>query len=739
MIGDKNTLFANRIDKEKLMVILLGAVCFVIHLHLPEISHLNGPFLYHDEMGYWTNAASMAGYNWSPVIIKNGTPWYAYGYSLTLLPLFWLFDDMTTIYKAAIALNALWATLSFFVCYKISLRIGKKMNQYWLILFSFIISVYSSSLLQSSIAVSETFLTCAVWVLFLSFVRYEENPTPIHGTWLGCAVYFVYLIHHRTIGILIAFCMTILIMIVMKKIKVRDLIFIAIPIILLAIVNMILMEYLSAQIWGNTEKSNEDYLNQINNLKYAFGTPNGFLQFVKSVVGKVWYIGTSSFMLCIWGILRVVRRIRLRFFPQSELIYSLIFFLLSYLGMIAISAVFTISAARVDFVFYGRYSECVAGIFLLLGFVELLELSTIPTAKKLAVLACSFIGYSICVIIVAPFVNSVLQINHDIGSISYTSAGINFVHVLGDLSIKNSSIMAIVVGFILFAFFSLDKTKLLQMYRIIACLFVVCMFFCAGLYSIKAYTCAHQKSNNSKDFYELVEWVEGNVAGEKIFVGSNSMYDYFDFQTRMIHNSVYADEPESIKNSTEYDIIILKSSDLIKIPKTNYRLCIVNNSYAMAVSDALMNKKNIEIQELNSDTLLVYDLGELEFFPFSGFSGNEKTFRWTNESPAELEVFTLEEGYDYRCTIVFGPGAPENSQDSTGRIVINGYEEKAIEFEVESSGQAEFTFDIDQSLLTGETDTFQIYSPLWSPADHGSSDTRTLGVSIDKIIFEKQE
>lgn len=32
-----------------------------------------------------------------------------------------------------------------------------------------------------------------------------------------------------------------------------------------------------------------------------------------------------------------------------------------------------------------------------------------------------------------------------------------------------------------------------------------------------------------------------------------------------------------------------------------------------------------------------------------------------------------------------------------------------------------------------------LYSPLWSPADHGSSDNRTLGVSIDKIIFEKQE
>ena len=62
-----------------LLVSILAAVLW-------RIRSLDGIYIIGDEFGYWADAAFFAGKNWSEVGSMN--PYYSFGYSLILAPLF---------------------------------------------------------------------------------------------------------------------------------------------------------------------------------------------------------------------------------------------------------------------------------------------------------------------------------------------------------------------------------------------------------------------------------------------------------------------------------------------------------------------------------------------------------------------------------------------------------------------------------------------------------------------------
>lgn len=736
------TVLGHPINAERWMIVLLSAVCFFLHLHIWELPILNGPFLYNDEMGYWTNAATFAGYDWAPVIAKSQIPWYAYGYSLTLVPLFWLFDNMALIYKAAIALNALWSVLSFLVCYTIAKRIAKNQNKFTLLGFSFIISIYSAYFMNSSLAVAEVFLSLTVWLAFLLFIRYEENPGPVKGICLGCAISYVYLTHHRTVAILIAFGMTILLMLVQKKILLKDLICLAVPMVIIFGIDSLVSGYLAGNVWQITGKANEDYSDQLNNLKMILTNSEYGIKFIKSVVGKVWYAGTASFLICFLGVIRGGRLIWIRFRDKSGLRYSYVFFLLAYAGMTAISSIFTVSAPRIDFVYYGRYAECAAGIILLLGFMELLDFAAMSTRAKALMTVGVFVSYGIAVLVTAPYTEELARagaMNFE----KYTAVGINFYHWLGTSPVKDASAIALIVASVLFIFFAIGTD--ITAHQIIACFPVVVCFWYAGTTAIQGYTLPPQKANNDTEFLASVNEVENTLKNAKIFVGSDDLYTYFDFQTRMIHNTIYPGELELLENDDTYDVAIVRTTgDLYKTARTVnpcYKLWNVNSTYALFYNTRVEEKINLCTSEQSSVDWLTYDFGEFEFFEMDGFSGNETSHRWTNESPAKIGIPTLEDNQDYSCKIIFGSKIPmkELGLDSfSGSIVINQHKAQSLDFTILPE-ENELNFVISHSLLDASSNNqMELYTPLWSPSDYGSEDNRTLGISIDKIIFTPQ-
>lgn len=87
--------------KKRGILSCLALLVFIINIrHLGSIEFFT---VLDDEFGYWGNAAYLAGLDWSGVISE--IPYYSYGYSLLLVPLFFIFDNPIHMYKAAIILN----------------------------------------------------------------------------------------------------------------------------------------------------------------------------------------------------------------------------------------------------------------------------------------------------------------------------------------------------------------------------------------------------------------------------------------------------------------------------------------------------------------------------------------------------------------------------------------------------------------------------------------------------------
>ena len=122
------------------------------------------------------------------------------------------------------------------------------------------------------------------------------------------------------------------------------------------------------------------------------------INFVCGLVGKVLYLGLSSFGLAYWGIWYAMKEVwslgkQIKKGTERDIRkLFFVFILLATVGETLINTIFNIRPIRVDSVTYGRYHEFVLPILMLLGLYEMTK------TKKL------FIGTMIVIFIQLPMV-----------------------------------------------------------------------------------------------------------------------------------------------------------------------------------------------------------------------------------------------------------------------------------------------------------------------------------------------
>ena len=90
-----------------MLIIALNAI--LLFFCLMHIKELNQIIVINDEFGYWSIASSLAGKNWSELI--SNTPFYSFGYSILLVPLYYLGIPSYTIYNCSFGFcdfNYMW-------------------------------------------------------------------------------------------------------------------------------------------------------------------------------------------------------------------------------------------------------------------------------------------------------------------------------------------------------------------------------------------------------------------------------------------------------------------------------------------------------------------------------------------------------------------------------------------------------------------------------------------------------
>jgi hypothetical protein len=360
----------------KKRICLLILIFSVLLFRLYHLSDIYGPIIFDDEMGYWTHAANFAGFEWT----NTEASWYSYGYSLILAPLFLLSHNMHTVYRIAIVINALLGGCQFLLGVQIIKELDDEIP--WQINYgiSFVAACFSGYIFQSYIGWAETFLY--TWTLFTiwGFLKFTQKPGSVRTALVTCQILFAYIIHNRSIVIVIAFAM-VLVWMGKRKVIERKQILLAVAILLAGyFINGQMREFLEAIVWPveTISFSGNDLATGSGRMLTQLSSLKGILGIFESVLNKLWGMMAQTCLLAYFGFSYLVKKIKLCIRNKHGNICFYLFILLYTMGTIATCAIAMnphitdySEKVRIDPYFYTRYSDSVTGILIILGLMNL--------------------------------------------------------------------------------------------------------------------------------------------------------------------------------------------------------------------------------------------------------------------------------------------------------------------------------------------------------------------------------
>lgn len=207
--ADWNTL-KNRLYNHR-EIILQAVLCIcILLLGIYRLEELQQPMIFHDEYGYWAGSAYLTGHDWSSV--TSITPYYSYGYGILLIPIRLFFNSYSAMYQAACFLNGLMLVGSFILAIQISKRFLHNLSWLSRSMVCFAAIAYSSNIAFSHIAWSEITLTFVFWLAVFMLMKLVDRPTTGNHIGFAVVVFYLYVVHQRTLAVLIASVIIVLFM-----------------------------------------------------------------------------------------------------------------------------------------------------------------------------------------------------------------------------------------------------------------------------------------------------------------------------------------------------------------------------------------------------------------------------------------------------------------------------------------------------------------------------------------------
>ena len=343
-----------------------------------------------DDFGYWGMAAQWAGYDWSDSLASSN--YYSFGYSIVLFPLYllsYLGVGTTALYRLALIINACFLVLSFFLTVHVGRRLLPQLNKYFLLTISFATTLYVSNVWHAATTLAETYLYLMYWCLVVCMLRLLERFSSTRLILLLLVTANLFIIHMRSLGVVIAVIITLLLyfLLCVKNISYKKLLLFLGIAILITIAVVFSVNMVTNHIYqGNT--GTNTFAAQVRTLRRMLSFA-GIIDFILSYMGKLFYVGASSFLLVFLSLTMMASQvlgelganIRKKSSGLSNQGLFGIFLLLSFLSTVAVSAAFKIffatsgrTSTNADTILYGRYTEFVIGPLLLLGFAMLVNI-----------------------------------------------------------------------------------------------------------------------------------------------------------------------------------------------------------------------------------------------------------------------------------------------------------------------------------------------------------------------------
>lgn len=365
---------------------ILG-ICIAVSICMYGIISIYGFSAFPDEFGYWSPAAAVLGYDWSE--ITGLSSYYSYGYSALLTPILLFFHGAITTYRAAIILNLFLQCLSIWLFILLIKELFPDEDQNTRAIIATIAVIYPAWSFYVQTTMAESVLYFGLVLSVYLFLRFLRKPGIVSGLLLAVILIYLYMVHMRCIGTIIAGAVTIFLWAICQKKKnfkkqVRMFFILALLIILFA-ATFVLKDRIIQILYHQTSKdvlSWNDYsgimfrLKKIVNLK-------GFSYLVKDFCGKALYMGLSTFGIAYFGIAGCVkkaylsiRKLRKRQASYNDFLWIYIFLMILFqflVALIYLNGASAPEADRLDNFLHGRYIDFFLPILFVIGLEEMLH------------------------------------------------------------------------------------------------------------------------------------------------------------------------------------------------------------------------------------------------------------------------------------------------------------------------------------------------------------------------------
>ncbi len=504
---------------------ILLSVIFIVGM-----KNAYGIGIINDEFGYWGIAASFAGKDWSELL--STTPYYAYGYSMIVTWLYHIFDDPTVIYRVALIMNVIMIVFSFWIAYKCGKIMFPHLSSECILLVCFAITVYSNNIIQAQIAWTETLLYMLYWLTFYVFLSIIEKTETKYIIIFACLNAYMYFVHQRTLGVILTSSIMIIVLLITKKISIKQVVFYCGIIIALLWAG----ENIKADIieWLFTNKeltAMNNYSGQVSKVGDIVHSLKGFMLLIQSVLGKLFYLGLSTFLIGFVSLFLLAKqslfggiaflKSKLKRIDDRTMIALYLF--LSYMATFMIAAISMYQPyGRLDLLLYGRYMEFAIGPLLLIGIVAVIQ-------KKVKLRF--YIISIICLILTAIMVNTVyLSLETSIYNGICISTLVYFFDNMKQVNGLSYQIVIIITAIILLIIMLLQNKNSKRNVSLIIVILLAVSWIKLGDYDGIG---SLQKSvkNNVKTISEKIAGLEGqyDIYVLKDETGINTIAKYFQY------------------------------------------------------------------------------------------------------------------------------------------------------------------------------------------------------------------
>lgn len=553
------------------------AVLFIFIVHVWGCWNYDVLIVLMDEFGYWEHAAAFAGYDWKAVM--ETAPWYSFGYSILLVPLFFLCERMTSMYRTAILLNGAMAVGIYFVVKALLCRFYSNATAKMKIMLAVTVSLYSAYVGQSKIAWAEMAVVFSFWLLLFTFLIALEKGSLGWSVTASVFAGICYCVHNRMITVMIALLLTVLLMRCTKRISWKRLAAFLFPMIVVYVFSVWMKSLLQQDLTGATglEYSLNDIPSRAWKMK-AFFSMEGFRNALQSALGELVYVNLSTFTFGILGIYYAIKELLVRLIrrkkEEQDKSYFLLFVLLSFFGEWGVSTLVNMPANKdigekpVTYLYYGRYVDGVIGIFILLGLIYIVQ-----HRKKLVfweALLCNslLLGGTIVVYRYALLWNNELMNSICIPGMWYADRidGLNVI--VYTITIE---IMMLVVLYIYLHDNKISRNKP----RVWLCGFLTALFLIVGIsYSIVRIGAFREHKEG------VFAWIEKYVGEEDIYCLEDERAKYF-VQAELYDKEIHLIQEEEIEYLGENCFMITEQILEIK----GLHLCIRNQKYHVYITE----------------------------------------------------------------------------------------------------------------------------------------------------------